>query len=618
MKRYWVLLLLMLCFPSGLLAQAPATDFGFSYALLPRGNQTAILPDGTITFPDTTVNQTNPTQSQTNSATFVITNRGVNQGTVNNITSSGGAFKVSGVPLLPAVIRGGQTLTFTIDFQPTQLGFARATLRIDFAITTSTANTLAFNLGGNGVSSVLAYDFIVGSNSRTVSAGDTLTLPQTSLVEKTTATMRVRNTGNLDATISSIASSNALFALDLVPFLPLTLQAGNSITFNINFAPTQPGTFTALLRIGDATFNLSGTGLGVNLTYTAVVGSASTTLASNGTVIFTPAQVGTNSSAQVQISNTGNTATFINSISVTGPATGVFTLTNLPALPVKVDGGATISFGLAFAPITLGQATGTLKIDNQTFNLSGVGDAPPQLPGVSFSGATSAVDAAQQIGVGITLDNPYPVQLTGKLTLTFAPTADVFGDDPAIAFASGGRTVNFVVPANSRNAVFGLNDNRIRFQTGTVAGTITLTSTFATDAGGINLTVTAPPATNIAVRPSAPRITSVQLSSRTTSAITVLITGYSPTRSASTMTFTFTPFVDPNNKELKLDTTSLSLTADGPFGVWYRSTASQAFGSLFTATVTFNVFGNVDAIQSLAVTMSNSLGTSNSSSVTLR
>jgi len=166
--------------------------------------------------------------------------------------------------------------------------------------------------------------------------------------------------------------------------------------------------------------------------------------------------------------------------------------------------------------------------------------------------------------------------------------------------------------------VFGLNDTQVRLQTGTVAGTITLTATFATDAGGINLTPTVAPAVNISVRPSAPRITSVQLSSRTVSAITVLITGYSPTRSADSMAFTFTPYVDPNNKDLILDTTKLNLSVDGPFGVWYRSTASQAFGSLFTATVTFNVFGSIDAIQSLAVTLKNNLGTSNSGSVSLR
>ncbi len=611
MKRYLLLFLFCLSVSADLSAQAPDSDFRFSYAL-PKTNQTAILPDGTISFPDTTVNLGNPSQSQTTSAVFVITNRGTQAGTINNIVSSGAPFKVSGVPLLPATIQPNQTLTFSIDFQPTQLGHFEGSLRIDLM------RALRFGLEGNGVGPALAYDFITGSTTRTVSTNETLTLPPTNLGEKTTATMRVRNTGTTDATITSLASSHAAFSLENVPILPLTLQAGTSISFNITFVPTQAGTLTATLKVGDATFNLSGLGLGATFIYTAVVGSASATLLPNGTVIFTLTPVGSTSSAQVQINNTGNTAGFINSISVAGPATGVFTLTNLPTLPVKVDSGATVSFGLVFAPIALGQSTGTLRIDNQTFNLSGVGDNPPPLPGVSFTGISSTVDAAQQIGVGVTLDSPYPVQLNGKLILSFAAASDVFSDDPAIVFASGGRTVNFVVPANSRNAVFGLADNRIRFQTGTVAGTITLAATFVTDGGGINLTASGAPATTMSVRPSSPRISSVQLANRTAANFTIVITGYSSTRSVSTMDFTFTPFVDPMNKDLKLDTTSVNLSVDGPFGVWYQSAASQAFGSLFTAIVTFNVRGSIEAIQSLAVTMSNSLGKSNSLSVPLR
>jgi len=62
----------------------------------------------------------------------------------------------------------------------------------------------------------------------------------------------------------------------------------------------------------------------------------------------------------------------------------------------------------------------------------------------------------------------------------------------------------------------------------------------------------------------------------------------------------------------------LNLTVDGQFSVWYASAAAQAFGSLFTAAVTFAVHGNVDAVQSMSVTVNNSLGASNSASVTLR
>jgi hypothetical protein len=615
MTKRLVFILFILSLAPAAFAQGVDPDFNFSYTLLPKGNQTFILPDETIAFPDATLNLSNPTLSQTNSATFVATNHATRAITVTNVAvSAGSAFTVSGLPILPVVLAINQSLTFTINFQPSQLGSAVATIHFDFALRTG----VTFGLSGNGIGSVLVYNVSNVSTTRTVLANDTLTLPDTNIGDKTTITMTVRNTGNADAVISFLASSDPLFPLTNVPFLPFTLSSGNSISFNINFAPTQSGTFTARLRIGSDTFSLSGVGFGVTLTFTSVIGSASTDLGAAGAVIFKPTQVGSSSSAQMQISNTGNTAAFINSISVTGPATGVFTLPVLPALPVRIAGGSTVSFAVDFAPITVGQTTGSLKIDNRTFSLSGSGDAPEPLPGVSFTGSTAVVDAAQQIGVGITLDNPYPVQLDGKLTLTFAPTADVFSDDPAIAFASGGRTVNFIVPANSRTAVFGVGDNRIRFQTGTVAGTVTLSATFVTDAGGINLTTTTAPATNISVRPSAPRITSVQLSSRTATAITVLITGYSPTRSAQTMAFTFTPYVDPNNKDLQLDTTKLNLSVDGPFSVWYRGTASQAFGSLFTATVTFSVFGNIDAIQSLAVTMSNSLGASNSSSVSLR
>ncbi len=58
------------------------------------------------------------------------------------------------------------------------------------------------------------------------------------------------------------------------------------------------------------------------------------------------------------------------------------------------------------------------------------------------------------------------------------------------------------------------------------------------------------------------------------------------------MEFRFAPFVDPNNKELKLETHSLTLTVDGPFASGTRAWR-QAFGSLFTAKVTFNIRGDI-------------------------
>jgi hypothetical protein len=578
-------------------------EFGFSFVPLPRGNQNSIASGGTIAFPDTAINQTN-------AVTFIISNRGTGPGTVNNITFSGAQFTIGGVPILPAVIPAGQELRLTLTFAPTQSGASTASLRVDFVVGGG-----VFSLTGTGTGAAYAYEYVVGSSARPLAVNDTLTLPQTNVTEKNSVRVQVRNTGNADGVITAIAvSGSAVITLTDVPFLPVTLTPGSGLSFNIQFAPTQPAVSNARLRVNDAFFNITGTGLGSTLTYAFLVGAASTTVVNNGNVILPPTGVGATSSARFQISNTGNTATFVNSISI--PGTTVFTLAGVPALPARIDGGQTVSFTINFTPIAVGSATATLKIDVLNFNVSAVGTDPPALPRVTFAGSPANADAAQLVSVGVTLGSAYPVNLTGKLLLAFA--SDVFADDPAIQFASGGRSLNFVVPAGETRAVFGVNQTEVRLQTGTVAGTITLAATFATEAGNINLTPTVAPATTITVRPAAPRIRSVQLATRTSTGFTILVTGYANTRNMSQMAFNFTAYVDPNNKDLKLDTSSLNLSVDGPFASWFNSTASAPFGGQFTASISFNVSGSIDAIQSVAVTMSNAQGTSNSGSVALR
>src|SRR5204862_2342092 len=97
-----------------------------------------------------------------------------------------------------------------------------------------------------------------------------------------------------------------------------------------------------------------------------------------------------------------------------------------------------------------------------------------------------------------------------------------------------------VIPAGSTQAVFPNNSTTIRLQTGTVAGTITLTPSVVTD-GGINLTPTIPPALNLTVAQSSPRLLSVQESSKSSSALTLLVTGFATGRQLSGIDLTFTP-----------------------------------------------------------------------------
>ena len=84
-------------------------------------------------------------------------------------------------------------------------------------------------------------------------------------------------------------------------------------------------------------------------------------------------------------------------------------------------------------------------------------------PQIVLTGPSTAV-SGQQPSVTFQLVNPYPVALAGSLTLTFAPSTSSGVNDPAVQFASGGRTIDFNIPANS-TATPG-----VQLQTGTVAG----------------------------------------------------------------------------------------------------------------------------------------------------
>src|SRR5581483_8057992 len=100
-----------------------------------------------LTFPDTTFNASTPSLSQVNSATFVAVNHTVRTITITNISVNKGSFGLSGLSVFPVTVAAGQSFTFTINFQPTQLGVVTGTLHFDFAL----RNGVNFGLSGNGV-----------------------------------------------------------------------------------------------------------------------------------------------------------------------------------------------------------------------------------------------------------------------------------------------------------------------------------------------------------------------------------------------------------------------------------------------------------------------------------
>jgi len=210
------------------------------------------------------------------------------------------------------------------------------------------------------------------------------------------------------------------------------------------------------------------------------------------------------------------------------------------------------------------------------------------------------VGPAQQPDIVVGSNGTFPVPILGQITLTFTPDAVIPSDDPAVQFSSGGRRVNFTIPANSTQADFGVP--AVAVQTGTVAGTITLTVTL--QAGGRDVTPTPPPTRIIRIERSAPVITGMRVN-RITSGFEVLLSGYSTPRQITQATFRLTPAAGSN-----LQTTELTLDVSGLFTRWYQDPASSQFGGLFTFAQSFTIQGDLNAISSVSVTLTNAQGTS--------
>jgi len=361
---------------------------------------------------------------------------------VNASTSFGSPYTIAPSTFtLPA----SGSATVTVTFTPTA-----AALYDALASFLVTGAERIVSLTGRGTLVSLTFNYSVsGQTAVSVLPGGTVALPATNVDGSSTAQFQILNAGSSPATINSIGSSSALFPLNGVPTLPLTLPANGNLSFTVGFAPAAPGNSTGSLTVNNNSFGLTGTATVSPLTYRYTLPSGSPVNVTPGSTIPLPSvAAGGSSSAQFQIVNPGASPA---SVATVSSSSSLFTLGGLPTLPATIPAGGSLDINLTFRPPTPGSSTGTLTVGTRTFSLTGSGLAS----GVSLTGLTDVVTPAQQPRVGVDLTAATAVPLTGQLVLTFTPTADVPSDDPAVQFATGGRSVNFTVPANSTKSDFG-------------------------------------------------------------------------------------------------------------------------------------------------------------------
>ena len=137
-----------------------------------------------------------------------------------------------------------------------------------------------------------------------------------------------------------------------------------------------------------------------------------------------------------------------------------------------------------------------------------------------------------------------------------------------------------------------------------------MTASLAT--GTVNLTPAAP-ARTVVVVPSAPQIRSVQIGTRTANSFEVIVSGLSTPRAVTGIDLQFIPSAGSN-----LQTTSLALNVESAFNAWYQGAISAPFGSQFSTVINIAVAGDINAVQSVAVTARNQSGASTAVSASLR
>ena len=554
-----------------------------------EGNEVLVEDGGSVRFPDTEL-------EQTSTATVVIQNNGSGMGSLEEVTLSGSIeFAIAGLRLVPTDLAAGTEVSFTLSFTPLELRTSAASVHFAFGL-----GTLNLTITGEGVTADLIHETIIESTTSVVLEGEKINFPSTLLGEETSIAMRVTNGGNIDGALSRVSLTGGDFSVGDLPILPATLEAGQSLNFTLTFIPTEPAVSTGQLRVNNTTFLLEGEGLGPMILYSLISDGVSSEVGAQDTLIFPSARIGESSSLVLEISNTGNAPETIAGIGASG---GAFSVSGLPPLPTQLEPGQNLSFTISFEPDNFGTLAGSLTVGGDTFALSGVGEELVPLPKVTIGGNGGIVSAVQQVATTVSLEEAFPVDLRGTLTLSF--TSEVFSDDPAVQFATGGRFVAFRIKAGETSAEFQGGAREVPFQTGTVAGLIKLTPSFQSEIGGFDVTPDPAPELRFSVSRSAPELLDLQITRVNDSGFTLQITGLSTARTVDQLEFQFA-LVSGSG----LQTTRVTADVSSPFSSWYSSGQSNNFGSQFTATVNFNVDGDVAAIGGVAATATNSLGTS--------
>lgn len=195
----------------------------------------------------------------TTSQSIVLTNPLSWKVTLNAAQTSGSGFSVSG-PAFPVVLNPGKSVSLSVSFAPPTAAAASGSVFIS-------GPQLNIPLSGSGTTTTTGQ---LSISPATLSFGSVDVGNSTTLPASLTAT-------GGSVTINSASSSNSQYSIPGVSF-PFTINAGQSVSLNVAFAPTKSGTDNGTLTFSSSASSSSAE----SMTGSGVVPQYSVTLSWSG------------------------------------------------------------------------------------------------------------------------------------------------------------------------------------------------------------------------------------------------------------------------------------------------------------------------------------------------
>jgi hypothetical protein len=423
-------------------------------------------------------------------------------------------------------------------------------------------------VGGNEVAVGSSYDFGIAA------PGDN--------VEKR---FRVRNEGSDSINVTAFSAKGTGFQEFDGFTIPRLIAGGHAEDFHVRFSPSQAGSYHATLTINTIVVALNA----VSPVLPAVEAQDSgawqplsvSTLYEFGTV-----ERGSSLVKHFQVINRNAVGVLVGTPTITGDG---FTVTNAWTALSPLGSGAALQFDVEFHPSASGEMQAVLQLDQRRFPIHAVAkDYPLPKPAISFTSAELL--SAQQAKISVRFDAAARTSGVGLLRIEFAPASSL-PDDPAILLVpQGSRSTSFQVTEGAAGADFGGQDF-VTVQTGTTAGTLTVTAMIAGQTDTLRLNIS----------PAAPGIDQA-VALRSENILEIRLTGFDNTRSASRIAFTFYlkdgTVVAPGRMEADIS---------APFQSYFANTTKT--GGAFSLRASFPASGPLTNLERVDIEFTNSAGT---------